>query len=69
MTRQKGAYTRRSIFSGTRPYMWYAEDLKKYTNTVDGTFYDAIIFNILYITYIYHLFNVIFNGFRAAPSF
>jgi len=44
MAKQKGPYTRRIIFSGTRPYMQYAECLKKYYNAVDGPFYDAINF-------------------------
>jgi len=33
---------RRSGFSGTRQYVWYAEFLKNRCNAVDGTFYDAI---------------------------
>jgi hypothetical protein len=37
-----GGIKRRIIFSGTRPYMSYAECLKKYYNAVDGTFYNAI---------------------------
>jgi hypothetical protein len=40
-----GGIKRRSIFSGTRLYMRYAECLKKYYNAVDGTFHDAINFN------------------------
>jgi hypothetical protein len=33
---------RRSGFSGTRQYLYYAECLKNHCNVVDGTFYDAI---------------------------
>jgi len=47
MAKLKGAYSRRIIFSGTRPYMKFAECLKKYTNAVDGTFYDAIRIDLL----------------------
>ena len=45
-----GGIKRRSIFSGTRPYMSYAECLQKYCNPPEADkrsgwdFYDAIIF-------------------------
>ena len=44
MAKQKVRYTRRSNFSGARPYIWYAECLKNYYNAVDRTFCDAILF-------------------------
>ena len=47
--------------------MWYAESLKKYTNTVDGTFYDAITFNILYIIIHLSLIQCYIQWFSAGP--
>ncbi len=40
---EKGPYTRRCGFSGSKLYKSYVESLKNRNNAVDGTFYDAII--------------------------
>jgi len=47
MAKLKESYTRRIIFSGTGAYMKFAGCLKKYTNPVDGTFYDPIRIDLL----------------------
>ena len=44
MAKLKVSYTRRSGFSGVKAYIQYVEGLKKYYNTIDETFYDAIKF-------------------------
>jgi len=45
MAKEKGPYTRRSVFSGARLYIWYAERLKRHYNTVDGTFLSPVLSN------------------------
>ncbi len=39
---EKGSYTRRCGFSGSKRYLYYVESLKNHNNAVDVTFYDAI---------------------------
>ncbi len=45
---EKGPYTRRCGFSGSKRYRSYVESLENLNNAVDGTFYDAILFDFFH---------------------
>ena len=70
---QKIRYTRRGVFLGARPYMWYAERAEKYYNAVDRIFYDAIkLYNVSLKLLSMHLswlaMGKISQGRRASPD-